>query len=169
MNRIYDHIIIILDNIHILIIAYIVLILIYYIIYIIKYPNDSRNNLIKFLEGVTSIFYNLINYLGNFDGFFLYKGLLSSKLLDINKVESIIDDKNKFILIKYTPKNDISFTWKDSYRLFPIPLQELCNLFKVKGKTSKYKSEYNDISLFDDINRLNEFLEYCPKDKMLML
>ena len=63
--------------------------------------------------------------LGGFDGYFLYKGLLN---YDPTKVETIIDQHNKFIIIKY---NNIVF--KDSYRIFPVSLNELCRIFDIKG------------------------------------
>lgn len=118
--------------------------------------------------------------LGSFDGIFLYKGLL--KNVDKTMVKSLIDEHNKFISITYTYKtsNKQSFEiiWKDSYRIFPISLKDLCQTFLVKGKLSDYNLEFNDISIFLPGNlcpqlllgkgkgedKLKIFLEYSLQD-----
>jgi hypothetical protein len=38
--------------------------------------------------------------LGHFDGYFIYKAILNLPNIDINKVNSIIDDKHKFVGIE---------------------------------------------------------------------
>ena len=64
-------------------------------------------------HNVNTIFFH---NLGSFDGFFLYKALLM--FTDPDKVNTIIDDANKFITITYTsPKGN--YVFKDSYRIFP--------------------------------------------------
>jgi hypothetical protein len=60
--------------------------------------------------------------LGDFDGYFLYKGLLN--YYSPETITSIIDDSNSFISIKH--KNQYSIEWKDSLRIFPISLNKLC-------------------------------------------
>jgi len=121
--------------------------------------------------------------LGSFDGIFLYKGLL--KNLDIKDIGSIIDDKNNFISITYNPKGKvkgvtspqckatsaregenktINFTWKDSYRIFPVSLDNLCKSFSIEGKISKYDPEFNDISIFSKPELYNKFIEYSKQD-----
>jgi hypothetical protein len=63
--------------------------------------------------------------LGNFDGYFLYKGLMNHYHPDI--ITSIIDDSNTFISIKCN--TSIPFEWKDYLRIFPISLDKLCQVF----------------------------------------
>ena len=110
--------------------------------------------------------------LGSFDGIFLYRGLL--KNLDIKDIGSIIDDKNNFISITYKPKSkgntpphltsDIRITWKDSYRIFPVSLDDLCKTFGTIGKTEKYNPVFNDISVFSNKLLLDEFIKYSLQD-----
>jgi len=78
--------------------------------------------------------------------FFAKQGFL--KNLNIQKVESIIVVKNKFILIKYTISgNNVVkvITWKDSYRIFPVSLNDLCKTFDVEGcfATIKFSEKYS--------------------------
>jgi hypothetical protein len=49
---------------------------------------------------------------------------------------------------------------KDSLRLFPISLDQLCKTFGVSGKTQVYNQAFNDVSLFDETNLYAQFLEY---------
>jgi len=102
-----------------------------------------------------------VHNLGSFDGMFLYKALLKS--FDKDYVKSIIDPKNSFISITY---NDgvKSFTWKDSYRIFPISLVDLCKVFGVDGKLGNYNPMFNDISLYDNLDLLSVFLNYSIQD-----
>lgn len=52
--------------------------------------------------------------------------------------------------------------FKDSYGIFPVSLKDLCNIFSLRGKTSIYKPEYHNITLFNKGNEkiLEEFKEY---------
>nr|BBG67082.1 hypothetical protein [Stropharia rugosoannulata] len=100
--------------------------------------------------------------LGGFDGLFLYKALLKSR--DKDNVKAIIDNKNKFISITYQTPCGIKYVWKDSYRVFPISLSDLCETFGVDGKIGEYKDEYNDISVFSKDNSLKNFLDYALQD-----
>jgi len=69
--------------------------------------------------------------LGDFDGYFLYKGLMN--YYNPENISSIIDESNSFISIKLLSgkENALSFEWKDSLRVFPLSLNKLCNLFGV--------------------------------------
>ena len=80
-------------------------------------------------------------------------------------VDTIIDGSNKFITISY---NGIVF--KDSYRVFPVSLQELCGIFNVTGKTNCYKEEYNKIFTSGDVSRelLDEFITYGMQDSIAL-
>lgn len=74
-----------------------------------------------------------VHNLGGFDGVFLYKALLKTRSKDF--VKAIIDTKNKFITITYQIPGGNKFIWKDSYRVFPVSLKDLCKTFGVEGKT----------------------------------
>jgi len=53
-------------------------------------------------------------------------------------------------------------------RVFPVSLQDLCELFGVKGKLSKYNIEFNDLSLFFNKELLNQFKEYSIQDYLAL-
>jgi hypothetical protein len=78
--------------------------------------------------------------LGSFDGFFIYKALINYCTFD--SVKTIIDNKNKFITINY---NNNQTKWLDSYRIFPVSLEELCKVFNVTGKSNSYNLKYSNI------------------------
>src|SRR6266702_2631015 len=59
--------------------------------------------------------------------------------------------------------------FKDSLRVFPVSLQELTKVFEVEGKLYSYNPEFNKISLFEDINLLNQFVEYSKQDSICLL
>src|ERR1700676_2411214 len=103
-----------------------------------------------------------VHNLGNFDGYFIFKAL--SNYTDPTKVSAIIDDKNQFIKISLG-KNII---WKDSFRIFPVSLKELCNVFGVEGKSSEYNPEFNDLSLFNKPDLLKEFITYSFQDSVAL-
>jgi hypothetical protein len=108
-----------------------------------------------------------VHNLGSFDGFFIYKGLIMYSKDCINNVKTIVDDQNEFISITYKGyKNTI--TWKDSYRIFPVSLNQLCKIFQCEGKLSKYDDSYNDLSLFHDYNKLHEFIKYGMQDAIAL-
>jgi len=87
----------------------------------------------------------MVHNLGKFDGSFLIKGLMYA--VDYNLVKTLIDNQHKFITIS-APLKDVKIIMRDSMRIFPISLQELCEVFKVKGKFSKYNPEFNKLSFF---------------------
>jgi len=99
--------------------------------------------------------------LGDFDGYFLYKGLMMN--YNPESISSIIDESNSFISIKLN-----SFEWKDSLRIFPMSLDKLCNLFSVDGKLTKYDSRFNDISLFDSPRTWGLFKKYALQDAVAL-
>src|SRR6266702_1172192 len=106
--------------------------------------------------------------LGSFDGYFIFKGLLELPGVNIDTVNSIIDDFHRFIGIDIICK-DTKFVFKDSLRVFPVSLQELTKVFEVEGKLYSYNPEFNKISLFEDINLLNQFVEYSKQDSICLL
>lgn len=101
--------------------------------------------------------------MGNFDGYFLYKGLIN--YFNPSDVEAIIDESKSFITISLkTSTYDCKIIWKDSIRLFPISLDKLCQMFNVKGKFTKYDPRFNDISLFNNSKLWSLFKNYALTD-----
>ena len=75
-------------------------------------------------------------------------------------MSTIIDDQNRFIQIVWTGSygfhlnhlrsvGKFKIIFRDSFRIFPISLNDLCKQFNVKGKTSEYLSDYNDLNIFN--------------------
>jgi len=128
--------------------------------------NNLWKNYFDFISEHTSEFkYIFVHNLGKFDGVFLYKALLNFAALD--SISTIIDDKNSFISIKYkVGKRTIEF--KDSFRIFPLGLNELCETFGVSGKTSKYNNEFNNISLFKNKVLFEQFTLYSLQDSIAL-
>jgi hypothetical protein len=134
-------------------------------------PSKALDNLwLDFFDFITKnpkIFKTLfVHNLGSFDGLFLYKPL--SNIYDIDKVSTIIDDKNKFIKISLKLDKDTIITWKDSYRIFPVSLDDLCKVFNVSGKTSKYDNRFNNINIFKNLDLLEVFKEYSLQDALAL-
>ena len=62
----------------------------------------------------------------------------------------------------------IKFIWKDSYRIFPVSLDDLCNILNLPGKTSKYNPEFHKISLFNNCSLLESFKIYSLQDSIAL-
>jgi hypothetical protein len=92
---------------------------------------DFFNYLLNYIDPSSVIF---THNLGSFDGLYIYFNLLNNAR-NINKNESIIDKDNKFIQIVAEIEGH-KFTFKDSMRLFPVSLNDLCQAFNVQGKIS---------------------------------
>src|SRR5258708_7663905 len=110
------------------------------------------------IEGKLVIF---AHNLGNFDGYFLYKGLMSCYQPD--NISSIIDDSNKFISITCNALEEL-IEFKDSLRIFPMSLDKLCAMFGVEGKLTPYNSKFSNLELFKDPKLLQEFISYSLQD-----
>ena len=107
--------------------------------------------------------------LGSFDGYFIFKGLFNIPNIDINKLNSIVNDEHQFIGIE-AMVNDNKYIWKDSLRLFPLSLTELYKMFNVQGKTLvKYNPLFNNIDLFNNPQLLREFTAYSIQDSVALL
>lgn len=119
--------------------------------FIISFSNGKKSNVFYntdvdklFLEFFTYLFtklnsknnYIYVHNLGCFDGIFIHK-YVSRVFKDI---ETIIDDANQYILIKVTFKEK-TYTFKDSLRLFPVSLNDLCKIFNVEGKLQEYNTD----------------------------
>jgi len=111
-----------------------------------------------------------VHNLGAFDGFFIYKAL--SLRFKPEEISCLIDHDNKFIQItlKLLPDaqkqgiEKFKVIFKDSYRIFPVSLDDLCKILNVPGKTSSYKEEYHNLSLFNNEQLLEEFKIYSLQD-----
>jgi hypothetical protein len=98
--------------------------------------------------------------LGDFDGYFLYKGLMNN--YNPENISSIIDESNSFISIKLDDK--FSFEWKDSLRIFPISLDKLCKTFGVEGKLITCNIKFNSLELFNSPKTWGLFKRYSLQD-----
>ena len=126
--------------------------------------NDNNKlwlDLFKYLEGnsIQGQIFIFVHNLGSFDGYFIFKTI--SKLFHPSQVQTMIDHHNKFI--KIILKKNKEFIWIDSYRIFPISLDNLCKQFSVDGKLDKYKLEYNNLDNLKG-NLFNEFKNYALQD-----
>jgi hypothetical protein len=97
--------------------------------------------------------------LGNFDGYFLYKGL--NQHYNPQQITAMLDETNTFISITNLTQ---LIEWKDSLRLFPCSLDKLCKNFGVEGKSTPYNNKFNNINLFDNSELLELFKEYSKQD-----
>lgn len=115
--------------------------------------------------------YIFVHNLGSYDGYFIYKQL--SNFYESDKVDCIIDDKNKFIRIELKIKLDkwtnFTITWKDSYRIFPVKLDDLCKSLGIEGKISNYNMKFNNIKLFENPSLLEKFKSYALQDTICLL
>ena len=120
-----------------------------------KYLEEVINNDITIIDKLTIFAHNL----GNFDGYFLYKGL--NQCYNPKQVTAMLDETNTFISItNLFPLIE----WKDSLRIFPCSLDKLCKNFGVEGKSTRYNSEFNNINLFDNSELFELFKEYSKQD-----
>jgi hypothetical protein len=129
--------------------------------------NNLWGDYFDFITKNSSYFENIfVHNLGSFDGYFLYKALLNK--YEPDKVNTIIDDKNRFICINLNVNKDLKICWKDSYRIFSVSLEKLCKSLKISGKTSEYNSNFNSINLFQDENLLEQFKQYSIQDSVCL-
>ena len=126
---------------------------------VFKTFNDKANN------GYESIKYVYVHNLGSFDGYFIFKYL--TMFFIENDIKTIIDNENKFISITFTlptVKFDVKFI--DSYRIFPVSLQNLCQIFNVDGKFMDYDVKFHDVNVFYDKNLFVTFKKYSLQDAL---
>lgn len=120
-----------------------------------NYLEEVIKNEITLIDKLTIFAHNL----GDFDGYFLYKGLMLN--YNPEQVTAIIDETNTFISItNLFPLIE----WKDSLRIFPCSLDMLCKMFSVEGKIAPYNSKFNNIDLFNNDELLQEFKQYALQD-----
>ena len=97
-----------------------------------KAVNNLWKEYLDFIVDKKDYFENIfVHNLGSFDGYFLYPGL--SNIVLPNQIKCIFDNQNKFIQIEINI-NKSKITWKDSYRIFSVSLENLCKVFKVPRK-----------------------------------
>jgi hypothetical protein len=109
----------------------------------------------------------MVHNLGKFDGTFLIKGLMYT--VNYKLVKTLIDNQHKFITIS-APLKNVQLIFRDSKRIFPISLKELCEIFKVEGKFSDYNPEFNKLSILKIGNPLHkQFLKYAIQDSISLL
>jgi len=113
-----------------------------------------------------SLKYIFVHNLGNFDGYFIYKGL--SEQVEPSSIGTIIDNQNKFITINMKTKFN-KIKWLDSYRIFPVNLNQLCEVFNVEGKLSKYNPKFNSLNIFSEDTLFKEFKDYAVQDSVALL
>lgn len=89
-----------------------------YFNYLEKFVLDNNYN--KLLYRKLTIF---AHNLGEFDGYFLYNGLMMCHNPD--NISSLIDESNSFISITHSLHPKFSLEWKDSLRIFPTSLDKL--------------------------------------------
>ena len=83
-------------------------------------------------------------------------------------MSAIIDNHNKFIQITFQI-DKLKICWKDSYRIFPVSLYNLCKNFGVEGKLFKYNKNFNNVELFKNTDLLEEFKQYSLQDSISLL
>ena len=89
-----------------------------------EYISNSKN------EGIKTIF---VHNLGSFDGVFIFTQL--AKLLKPLTPGIMLDNSNKYIKISMEFRKGHTINWIDSYRMFPVSLNDLCANFGVEGKS----------------------------------
>jgi DNA polymerase type B, organellar and viral len=77
-------------------------------------------------------------------------------------VSSIIDDTNTFISIQH--KDVPIIEWKDSLRIFPTSLNNLCRMFGADGKSMSYNDNFKSINIFNNSELLELFIKYSLQD-----
>ena len=127
---------------------------------------DLWVNIFNYIINEQSIKTIFVHNLGGFDGVFIYKYL--SQIYSMNCISSVIDNDNKFISITLKYKSRY-ITWLDSYRIFPVSLNDLCKVFEVEGKLNSYSEKYNNLNIFySNRNLLNEFINYAKQDSVCL-
>jgi len=123
-----------------------------------NYLNSIVENNITIKDKLVIFTHNL----GSFDGYFLYRGLMSYSKPE--HISSIIDERNVFISISCNSFGEL-IEWKDSLRIFPkLSLDKLCQMFVVEGKLTSYNPKFKNISLFNNSELLQEFINYSLQD-----
>jgi hypothetical protein len=87
----------------------------------------------------------LVHNLGAFDGLFLFKALFD--YFPANLIKPLMDADHRFIHIQAQFPEGRKIEWRDSFRIFPVGLNDLCANFGVEGKASQYLQEFNNFEL----------------------
>lgn len=127
------------------------------------------NNFFNFIkdnnsDALKTIF---VHNLGGFDGVFIFKQLTKLQLPLPPTI--LMDDSNKYIRISMEFSKDLKVKWVDSYRIFPISLENLCETFGIKGKTQKYDIRFNSFELFNKPTLFKSFKYYAMQDSKCLI
>jgi len=127
---------------------------------------DFFKNIQTYLIHNTVVF---MHNLGKFDGYLIFNAILKYNLIHYKNINCLIDKQHKFIQIK-AKFNNINIIWKDSMRIFPTSLENLCTVFETENtKLGKYRKKFNSIELFNNPTLLKEFLAYAKSDPIALL
>jgi hypothetical protein len=172
-----------------------------YSFYLTDYPDHKemiRELIINLLRPKYSGYIIQVHNLSNFDGIFLFKSLcnLSTEIdVDsqfvknmgkINIIPVLREDKMININVKFGPNSKYNISFRDSYLLLPLSLEELAKQFNVKHlKTSfphnflndklnkkldlNYIGKIPDVTYFEDPhiygNFISEYLKFKNNNK----
>jgi hypothetical protein len=93
--------------------------------------------------------------------------LLGLTQLKKKTTQTIIDQDNKFVQI--SNKEFLDTTFKDSLRLFDVPLNKLCDNLGIEGKLGdKYDNKFNNPNIFKDPKLTKEFIKYGIQDSVAL-
>jgi len=106
----------------------------------------------------------MVHNLGSFDGLFLFKALFD--YFPPAKIKPLMDPDHRFINILAEYPDGVKIEWKDSYRIFPVSLNDLCSNFGVEGKAGDYLPEFNS---FDLLLGSKSPAKGCPTAKQQLL
>lgn len=106
--------------------------------------------------------------LGSFDGYFIYKALSKYANVKGYEVNTIMDQKHRFITITLTTKTGRVITFKDSYRIFSVSLNELAKVFGIPGKLHPYDKTFNELGILNNFKLLRRFKLYAMQDSVTL-
>jgi len=62
----------------------------------------------------------------------------------------------------------IPLTWKDSMKLFPVSLEDLCVTFKQEGKLQSYDKMFNNVEFLNDPAKVDLFIKDGLQDSIAL-
>ena len=107
--------------------------------------------------------YVLFHNLGRFDGFFLVNYCCQIGLhIDVIARNNVIYE----ISIRNNKKK---FIFRDSYLLFPMPLERMANIFLGNENKKYFDYSKNVISSYSDDSFIEEIKQYCLQDVLILM
>ena len=130
-----------------------------------NYVSGMWDNFIEYIHTTCKDKKNIIflHNLGNFDGYFLFKFLAE---FYPENITGLVDFDNRFISITFKYYDKV-FIFKDSFRLFPVSLNELAKTFGLEGKFD-YNPMYNNLAVLADPEVRQLFISYGRRDSQLL-